>query len=168
MALSSDALYHRAYLQILWGDIHVPPTSTGPSPIWSRALPLVRLREALFPWVSSELLHAKAISLPADSSRKKWTVVSHLPPPLLFPLIDFRTFVFPVSSFLFLCSFSFLFPDSFSVAHSLNNNVLGSCMFKPLFTLYASPGIFNPRLWVNYYLRATHCQVNPFCLLLCP
>lgn len=88
MAPSRDALCHRTYLQILWGDIHVP--------IWSRALPLVRLRETLFPWVSSELLHAKAMSLPADSSREKWTVVSH-PPPLLFPLIDFRTFIFPVS-----------------------------------------------------------------------
>lgn len=88
--------------------------------------------------------------------------------PLLSPLIDFRTFVFPISSFLLLWSFSFSFPDSFSVAHSLNNNVLGSCMFRPLFTLYSSLGIFNPLLWVNYYLHGTRCQVNIFCLLLSP
>lgn len=139
MKIPYSGTIHHADLQILSGDIHAPPTSTdclpfGPGPSCSFVCMKCLSRGSA---VSSYMLKP-LVSLLTPHEIINSGFPSSLP--LLFPLIDFRTFVFPVSSFLLLWSFSFSFPNSFSVARSLNNNVLGSCMFRPLLTLHSFLG----------------------------
>lgn len=142
MSLLRDILCHHVDLQFLWRDIHAPSAWTELSPIWPKYAEIrpqtPHLSEASFSCVVGERLSTKAVSLTTDStvgnhdsgfSSSLWLMSGHYSS--LSPL-DW--------------SFSVSFSDSFSIAHSSNNNPQRAAYLALFCSMFLSLGILSSSL----------------------